>query len=75
MKIHRRLLAIGLFAGMVAAGCDPEVPTNPKSSGPGNPYVSGNAEERIKRIEADTALTPEEKAQRIAVIKQRNNLK
>jgi hypothetical protein len=60
--------------GLAAAGCEPPVPTNPQSKGKGNPYVSGNPEERIKRIEADTTLTPEEKAQRIAVIKQRNNL-
>lgn len=68
-------MALGLLAGVVAAGCEEPVPTNPKTSGPGNPYVSGSPEERIKRIEGDVALTPEEKSQRIAVIKQRNNLK
>lgn len=79
MKNQRRLWAIwiatGAVASIVATGCEQPVPTNPKPANGANPYVAGSPEERIKGIEANPDLTPEEKARRIAVIKQRNNLK
>ncbi|MGV3614190.1 MAG: hypothetical protein ACO1SV_02540 [Fimbriimonas sp.] len=75
MKDQRRFWAICVAAGMVAAGCEEPVPTNPKPANGANPYVSGSPEERIKSIEANPELTAEEKARRIAVIKSRNNLK
>jgi hypothetical protein len=56
------------------AGCDEKVPVSPKHEGGGNPYVSGTPEERIRNIEADTSLNPEERARRIQVIKERNGL-
>lgn len=75
MKNQRRLWAICIAAGVVAAGCEEPVPTNPKPANGANPYVSGSPEERIKGIQANPDLTVEEKERRIAVIKQRNNLK
>jgi hypothetical protein len=75
LKNKRRLWAICIAAGVVAAGCGESVPTNPKPADGTNPYVSGSPEERIKSIQQNPELTPEEKARRIAVIKQRNNLK
>ncbi|AIE83698.1 hypothetical protein OP10G_0330 [Fimbriimonas ginsengisoli Gsoil 348] len=65
------LISTGLFG----AGCGDSVPVNPKPADGSNPHVSGTPQERIKNIEADTSLTPEERARRIAVVKERNHLK
>jgi len=63
-------MAVVALAGMFAAGCGESVPESPVGS-----RVSGSPEERIQAIQNDPRLTEQEKAQRIAVVKQRNNLK
>lgn len=63
-------VAASVFA---LTGCEEKVPVNPPSQG--NPYVAGSPEERIKAVENNSMLTPQEKADRIAIIKQRNGLK
>lgn len=75
MKTNLLLSAFAVVLIMFSlAGCDEQVPVSPKHEGPGNPNVSGTPEERIRNIEADTTLTPEERARRIQVIKERNGL-
>jgi len=68
------LLSIFLTA-MLVTGCDEQVPVNPQPTDGSNSRVQGSPEERIKNIEADTSLTPEERARRIQVVKERNGLK
>lgn len=63
------------LSGALLAGCEPSVPENPKPADGTNPHVSGSPEERIKRIEADSTLSPEERARRIQVVKERNHIK
>jgi len=70
----RNLIIVAALAA-IGAGCGESVPVNPMPKDGSNPYVSGSPQERIKNIEADTTLTPEEKSRRIAVIKERNHLK
>jgi hypothetical protein len=74
--VKKSLLAMGLVLfGLLGAGCGESVPENTKPADGSNSRVSGSPEERIAAIEANSMLTPEEKAQRIKVIKERNNLK
>ncbi|MBI1331491.1 MAG: hypothetical protein JST12_11365 [Armatimonadetes bacterium] len=69
-------LSLGILAcGLLVAGCGESVPVNPKPADGTNPYVQGTPEERIKNIQADTSLSPEERERRIQVVKERNHLK
>ena len=68
----RHLFFIGL--AVVGAGCGSSPPENPKPADGSNPNVMGKPQERIANIEADTTLTPEERARRIQLIKERNHL-
>jgi len=68
------ILAIAV-SGLFVVGCGESVPVNPMPKDGSNPHVSGTPQERIQRIESDPQLTPEEKAQRIKVVKERNNIK
>ncbi len=78
MKVtsSRIVLALGLAcAALYVAGCGDSVPENSKPADGSNPHVQGSPEDRIKAIEADTSLAPEERARRIAVVKERNHIK
>jgi hypothetical protein len=72
----KKAIAIATMAavGILAAGCGESVPVNPLPKDGSNPHVSGTPQERIANIQADPMLTPEERAQRIKAIKERNNL-
>ena len=75
MKIRKAIFVSLLAAfGLVIAGCGDSPPVNPMPKDGSNPHVSGSPQERIKNIEADPALTPEEKSRRIGVIKERNHI-
>ena len=76
MKIANKQLLVSIaLMGILAIGCGESVPVSPKPTDGSNPHVSGSPEERIKGIEADTSLSPEERARRIQVVKDRNHLK
>ena len=72
MKSHTVTLVPILAA--LAVGCGESVPVNDPAPKGTNPYVSGDPESRIKRVQEDATLSEEEKARRIKVIKERNNI-
>jgi hypothetical protein len=69
------LLAALATVGLFAAGCGESVPMQQMPADGSNPHVSGSPQERIERIQSDTTLSQEEKDRRIALVKQRNNIK
>ena len=76
MKAKTTLLFMGLAAvGLFAGGCGDSVPRDQVSAGGGNPHVDGSPLERIEKIKNDTSLSQEERDRRIALVKQRNNIK
>lgn len=75
MTSRNHLVVAGLLlAALLGAGCGESVPVNPVSANGANPHVSGTPQERIKNVENDPTLTPAEKAQRVAAIKERNHI-
>jgi hypothetical protein len=69
------MLTCFALMGILVIGCGEKVPVAPMPEDGSNPHVSGSPEERIKNIEADMSLAPEERARRIKIIKERNHLK
>lgn len=73
--MNRTTLFGGILLLLSVVGCnEPSVPVNPKAPAGTNPHVSGSPEERIKAIQENATLSPEEKAFRIKAIKERNNI-
>jgi hypothetical protein len=56
-------------------GCGDDVPRQHMPTDGSNPHVSGSPQDRIASIQEDSTLAAEEKERRIAIIKQRNQLK
>lgn len=76
MKATTTLLFAGLAAvALFAVGCGEGVPSEQMPADGSNPHVSGSPQDRIAKIQSDTTISQEEKDRRIALVKQRNNLK
>ena len=76
LKKTNILLSLCLaLTGAAVVGCGDSVPENTRPADGSNPRVGGSAEERIKTIEGNPQLSPEEKARRIQVVKDRNHIK
>ncbi len=76
MKVTTTLLFAALAAiGIFAAGCGDSVPMQQMPADGSNPHVEGSPLERIEKIKNDPSLSQEEKDRRIALVKQRNNIK